>query len=104
MNEKIEKAQETVTRLLDARDEEGDEETTPEGPEFAEPGEHELSEAESLILENLELKQEIYRQRLQALEFKMTGLVERVRSRLVVAEGMELRFTPNMQSVHVVDK
>ena len=102
MNEKIENAEAAVTRLLEARDEECDEET--EVPTFAELGEHELLEAESLILENLELKQEVYRQRLRALEYEMTGLVERVKSRLVVADALEIRFSPNMKTVHVVDK
>ena len=99
-----EKAQADVTRLLEAQTEEGDEETTPEVPAFAELGEHELLEVESLILENLELKQEVFKQRLQALEYEMTGLVERVKSRLLVADAMEIRFSLNMKTVHVVDK
>ena len=95
--------EQSVARLRAAQ-EENEGETTPEAPTHAPPGDHELLEAEALTLENLELKQEIYQQRLRALEFEMTGLVERVRKRLDVAEENNIQFARNRLHVRIFEK
>ena len=91
--------EESVTRLIDERD--ADEEEIPEIAELPTTGEFHLSEHEHLILENLELKQEVYRQKIAALEYEMTGLVERVRQRLQVPEDAGLQFNRDMLTVKV---
>jgi hypothetical protein len=95
----MESPQETVARLIEARENEPE-----EVPEVSPEGVVPLTEVEKLTFENLTLKQELLKKQLQELTFYMTDLENEIRDRLHVSDGQTVLFNRGFSEVEISKK